>query len=287
MKQLDYNSVTSIRQFLESEELQVSKRLGQNFLMSPHVREKICDALGMEDRHTLWEIGPGLGAMTEMCLRQAGRITVFELDYGFVRVLEKLFGGIPSCTIVPGDFLDTGIPLLREGRAPDRLLGNLPYSSGSAMVYKIVEVGNLPECTVFTLQREVVRRMTAAPGTKEYSLFSLVCGFVFHVEDLGDVAPGSFYPVPEVYSRIVRLTPHGRFDGMEKREVFFSVAKSLFRARRKTIKNNLLSSALSSQFGREELLDACREAGIRLEDRGERLSVDEVVELSSLLAKLP
>ena len=283
MGPVDYNSISSIRQFLESKGLAVSKRFGQNFLISPGVRRKICSFLDVPRNAEVWEIGPGIGAMTEFCLAEAASVKVFELDYGFVRVLQELYGGNPACSIVPGDFMETGIPLLEAGIVPDRMLGNLPYSSGSAMMYKIVETGRLPELSVITLQREVARRLAAGPGSKEYSLFSIVCQFAYEVEDLGDVAPGAFYPVPEVVSTVLRLKPHHRFDSHKNRGLFFTAAKALFQARRKTIKNNLFSSTLVHGFSRETLLAACAAAGINPGDRGEQLSVDEIAAFSEAL----
>ncbi len=283
MGPVDYNSIGSIKQFLESKGLRLSKRFGQNFLISPQVRRRICAALDIRRGAEVWEIGPGIGAMTELCLAEGASMKVFELDYGFVRVLKELYGGNPACSIVPGDFMETGIPVLEAGTVPDRMVGNLPYSSGSAMIYKMVETGQLPELSVVTLQREVARRMDAGPGKKEYSLFSIVCQFAFEVEDLGDVAPGAFYPVPEVVSKVLRLKPHHRFDSHKNRGLFFSAAKALFQARRKTIKNNLFASTLANTFSRDALLSACAAAGINPEDRGERLSVDEIAALSEAL----
>ena len=286
MGPIDYNSINAIKHILESKGLSVSKRLGQNFLISPQVRRKLCSALEIENDDSVWEIGPGLGAMTELCLKAAASVKVFELDYGFVRILEELYGGNPSCTIIPGDFMETGIPLLEKGKVPDRILGNLPYSSGSAMIYRIIELGQLPAVSVFTLQREVVQRMSAGPGEKAYSLFSIVCQFAFTVEDFGDVAPGAFFPVPEVVSRIVRLKPHVRFNGIADRKLFFTTVKALFRARRKTIKNNLLGSPLAGIIPRDGILASCRAADIDPGDRGENLSVEKIAALTNQLASL-
>ncbi len=283
MVPLDYGSPVSLKSFLQAEGLHVQKRLGQHFLIAPHSRELLYHALRIDKNSSLWEIGPGLGAMTVLFLKAAASVRIFEIDHGFVRVLRKIFQDSPACAIVAGDFLKTGIPLLEKGEVPDRLAGNLPYGSGSAMIYRIAEIGNVPPCSVFTLQREVANRMTARPGRKDYSLFSVVCQFVFDVEDLGEIGPGAFYPAPDVVSKIVRLSPHGRDRGLRNRDFFFRVAKSLFASRRKTIKNNLISNAPFGTITREHVTEACRGAGIEPGQRGEELSVDRIMALTESL----
>lgn len=286
MKKINYNSVTAVRNFLETEGLSLKKRFGQNFLISPSVRQKICDALELQNSTYLWEIGPGIGSMTAMCLNSVASLTVFELDYGFVKILNNLFSEESGFILVPGNFSETGVRLLELGEVPDCIMGNLPYSSGSAMVYNIIETGALPDRLVFTLQREVVQRITARPGSKDYSLFSVVCGFAFHIENLGDIAPGSFYPAPEVVSTIIRLTPHRKYDSILQRRLFFSVAKSLFASRRKTIKNNLHASTLAQYIPKSALLDACSSAGVNPADRGEKLSVDAIFALTNEIERI-
>lgn len=283
MVPVDYGSVSSLKQFLKTRGLSLQKGFGQNFLITPGVREKIYHYLSIEDGDTIWEIGPGIGAMTVLFLQHAASVKIFEIDYGFITVLREFFGENPNCTIIPGDFMETGIASLKTGDVPDIITGNLPYNAGSAMIYRIAEIGQLPKRLVFTLQREVVHRMKARPGKKDYSLFSVVCRFVFEVEDLGEIAPGAFYPAPEVVSKIVRLTPHGRDREVRNRPLFFQVAKALFAARRKTINNNFKISGLQSRFSKQAVLDAAETADLDLSKRGETIPVEQIKQFTNAL----
>jgi 16S rRNA (adenine1518-N6/adenine1519-N6)-dimethyltransferase len=153
------------------------------------------------------------------------------------------------------------------------------------MVYKIMEVGGIPETMVFTLQREVADRMLAGPGSKSYSQLSLVCRFAVDIEKIFDIGSASFYPVPAVTSSVVKMHRHDRYGFVPDRSVFFRAARDLFRARRKTVKNNLAGGILASQFGRERVLAAAEEAGISLSDRGENLEVETVARFAERLGK--
>lgn len=277
MAPLNYNSVSEIKTFLKEKKLSLKKSFGQNFLVSPDIREKICTLLEPSPDQTVWEIGGGIGSMTDLCAKRVKKLVVFEIDRGFIRVLEELGHVYENIEIVEGDFRKTGILMLKEGIVPEKIFGNLPYSSGSAIVYDIVKNGVFPEKMVFTLQREVVNRMAGTPGTKDYSLFTVICRFAFDVYPRGDIQPGSFFPAPEVVSRIVELVPHYRYADLEDRELFFTLAKDIFASRRKTLRNNLLQGSISRLYPRERIFSACSDAGVDPSVRGERLGTDEIV----------
>lgn len=280
MVPINYNSVSEIKSFLKERGLSLKKRFGQNFLVSPDVREKICNLIDPDLDQIVWEIGPGLGAMTAACAARVKKLVVFEIDRGFVQVLKELNRSFGNIEIVEGDFTKTGISMLGEGVVPHKIFGNLPYSSGSAIIYDIVKTDWYPAKMVFTLQREVVNRMTAVPGTKDYSLFTVICRFAFDIFARGDIKPGSFFPAPEVTSTIVELVPHMRYRNLENSSLFFSLAKDIFTSRRKTLKNNLFNGSLSRRFSRERILEACREAGVDPSNRGETLGIDEIVSVA-------
>lgn len=278
-----YSDRKQIEAALKDRGLALTKRFGQNFLVDETVRNRLAAAVPSAPGGEIWEIGPGIGSLTELLLGKAERLILFEIDHGFAGLLEDFYPPRTGVRIVRGDFLKTGVPLLERGEIPDIITGNLPYSSGSAMVYRIFEVGGIPETMVVTLQKEVADRMLALPGSKSYSQLSLVCRFAADIERLFDIGSASFYPVPAVTSSVVRMRRHGRYGFVPDRSVFFQAARDLFRARRKTIKNNLSGGILATRFGRERVAAAAEEAGISLSDRGENLDVETVAGFAALL----
>jgi 16S rRNA (adenine1518-N6/adenine1519-N6)-dimethyltransferase len=282
---MNYDSKRAITEMLESRGLSMQKRFGQNFLISPGARNKILSLLGAEREDFIWEIGPGIGAMTHMLLGNIKGLAVFEIDYGFISYLRDTFGERPEFSIIEGDFLKTWKAAWQEGPKPDRVLGNLPYNCASRIIAAFIEANALPRRMVFTIQKEVAQRMTAGPGEKAYSSFSLLCQFACDIRNCGDIKPGSFYPVPEVVSTIVSLEPHDRFAGVN-RKLYFTLIQSLFASRRKTIRNNLRISSLAGIYGKAELLKVFESLGIDPGRRGESLDLSTVAAIARAIAKL-
>lgn len=236
---LDYDSPTSIRAFLECNDLAASKRFGQNFLIDRSVRERIIQALDVEMGMRVWEIGPGLGAMSALLLEKGSALTAFEIDYGFVRVLEQFFGNTRNFSIVKGDMLKTWRAHASQTGYPDRIFGNLPYNVAFDIVLDLLKYGCVPPLMVFTLQKEAARRMTAKPGSKDYAAFSILCASVCDVRILFDVGSGSFWPQPKVTSSVVQLRPKKEAVPLELRRDFFDFVRAAFASRRKMMRNAL------------------------------------------------
>jgi 16S rRNA (adenine1518-N6/adenine1519-N6)-dimethyltransferase len=230
---LNHDSPAAIRAVLERRGLGLKKRWGQNFLVNRGVRERIVGLLSAPAGGLAWEIGPGLGSMTGLLLDRGARVVAFEVDHGIARFLrEEELAGREGFTLVEGDFLRTWREALAAHGVPAVVLGNLPYRSASLMIADLVTGGLRPARAVFTVQRELAERLTAAPGAKSYSSFTVLCGTCFSIEGRGDLKPGSFWPAPEVVSSIVEMRlpmPLGR-----PREL---TGDALVAARRKTIRN--------------------------------------------------
>lgn len=273
----NYDSAADIKSVLEANNLNMSKRFGQNFLISPGARSRIIDILNVDDKSRIWEIGPGLGAMTHMIIDKAAALTVFEIDYGFIRYLEEAFGNKKGFKIIKGDFVKTWSSVAARDGKPEKILGNLPYNSASAIVSTLIEGNCIPESMVITVQKEMGQRMTSPPGSKNYSSFSMLCQFVFTVQNMGDLKPGSFYPSPDVTSTILELKPHFLYTDVNS-PLYFKIIRDLFQSRRKTIKNNLSRGWIGSNIPWEYIKNALLQSGIRPDDRGENISVGSVVE---------
>ncbi len=278
----NYDSVSEIKSVLEINGFGMSKRFGQNFLMSPGAREKIINLLDASPEAKIWEIGPGLGAMTHMLINYFDALTVFEIDYGFIRYLEEAFGSEKGFRIISGDFVKTWKASAQEEGVPDRILGNLPYNSASAIISVLIENNCIPAGMVITVQKEMAQRMTASPGSKNYSSFSMLCQYVFTIKNMGDLKAGSFYPSPDVTSTIITLKPHGLYPGVNS-ELYFRVIRDLFQSRRKQIRNNLTRGWTGKNIPWATVAMALKLSDISPDDRGENIPVSSIAEFVQYL----
>lgn len=277
------NSPPAIREFLAAEGLAPKKRWGQNYMVSPGARDSVIALSGLRPGEGAWEIGPGLGAITSRIVTVAGEVTLFEIDHGMIRVLRSRFGD--RVRIVPGDAVASLASELAEGsQRPDCIIGNLPYRSAASIIAVLLESDRVPgECRrmVFTVQREMARRMLALPGQKDYSPFTVLCTLAGTVRHGGDLAGGSFYPPPGVVSSLVSIEP----SGVDRTSIRLAsvCARSLFVSRRKTIRNNLPGLITTLALPRAAVEERIEECGIRLSARAETVEPEAFLELASSL----
>ncbi len=274
----DYDSPAALKAFLQAEGLAMSKRFGQNFLVNAHARRRVADELQAEPGAAVWEIGPGLGAMTALALDAGLAVAAFEIDHGFARALARIFGGESGFTLVEGDFLDTWKDRAAAG-IPARIFGNLPYSAANAIVAALLEGGLVPPRMVFTVQKEAAIRMAAGPGTKDYSAFSVLCTSVCKVRLAFDIGASSFWPKPNVTSTVVVLTPRAEPVGAGDRAGFSRFVRAGFSSRRKTLKNNLRAIG----HPEESVAAALDALGIRADVRAEALRPEELASVHEAL----
>jgi len=239
---INYNSSAALRAFLDQEGLGMQKKFGQNFLINPKIRQALVDALDAEGGDEVWEIGPGLGAMTAILLDKGLSVNAFEIDLGFIRILKRIFGDNKNFSLTEGDVMKTWTGTVKS--APF-LLGNLPYNVAAALLADFIEKGRFFTRIIVTVQKEVALRMAAAAGTADYSSFSVLCASAYKVKPLMTIRKEAFYPQPNVESMGVLLESR---DMGNIPAIFYPLVRSLFASRRKTIKNNLLAF-LSSRFG--------------------------------------
>ena len=273
--------------------LGMRKKFGQNFLINPAVRSKLFDALELPVGAMVWEIGPGLGAMTAGLLERGGQVTAFEIDPAFVRALGEFFGSERAFRLVEGDALKTW-PEVRVEEGRDLfLLGNLPYNIAAALLADFVEKRRFFKRMVITVQREVAQRMAAGPGSADYSSFSVLCSSVYKVSLLPVIKGSSFYPVPRVDSQGVRLDLEIRQEPLPA--LFYPLVRSLFSGRRKTIRNTLSAFAASVIIkgagkvvlsARETAAEALNRADISGDRRPETLGIDEFAALAAFMGEI-
>jgi 16S rRNA (adenine1518-N6/adenine1519-N6)-dimethyltransferase len=270
----------------------MSKRFGQNFLVNRNSRERVLAELKAEGGMRVWEIGPGIGAMTFLALEAGLAVTAFEIDHGFSRLLRRLFGENEAFKLVEGDFIDTWKAEMETCGAPDRIFGNLPYSAANAIVASLIEGALVPPRMIFTVQKEAGLRMTAVPGSKDYSAFSVLCTSACRAKLAFDLGSSSFWPSPRVTSTVVRMEPRREPVAADDRAGFSAFVRSLFASRRKTLRNNFRTAApaLGAVLGRgdasdDELREILSSLGIRDDVRAEALRPEELAAVFAALKR--
>ena len=279
---LDYNSPAALKAILDANGFSMQKKFGQNFLVNASARERIVRALELEGGMRVWEIGPGLGSMTKLLLDEGARVTAFEIDKGFMRLLSDFFKAeieIGALTIARGDAAKTWKSVYEASGLPDRFFGNLPYSIAASLIADTIERGVRFDTAVVTVQKEVAERMTAKEGGSERSSFSVLCQWAYDIKSIADLAPGNFWPKPHVASRAVVMTKKSDFPSCENPPFFIKMQRSLFSSRRKNIRNNLTAFAGSGEKAERAISLSALDPSLR----AEALSLAELLRLSDAL----
>ena len=264
-----------------------SKKLGQNFLADKRVIERIVNALQPRSDETILEIGPGRGALTEPILETAGRLIAVEFDRSLVPFLQEKFGSKDNFQLVQSDALVTEFCEVIQPATKARVVANLPYNIGTAILQRLIEQQHCLSEMVLMLQKEVVDRITAEPGSGERGFLSVLVEAYCDAERLFDVGPGAFRPAPKVWSSVVRLTPRSDAHALFKNEsLMWQVVSAGFAQRRKTILNNLrgapspLQERIKSYGGASIVL--CR-ANVDLQKRAETLTLNEWSSIAAVM----
>ncbi|TVR69662.1 MAG: ribosomal RNA small subunit methyltransferase A [Spirochaetaceae bacterium] len=243
---MNHDSISEIRALLEDQSIALKKRFGQNFLTDGTIRarlgELIRDAVALPggDTGEVWEIGPGLGALTDQLRPYQLPLRLFEIDHGMIRILRNRYGD--SIPIEAGDFLDTFPALLNRLPAPPvprAIVGNLPYHSAGAIIPRIVEEGIETPVMVFLLQKEMVDRLSGAPGTADYSALSVLVQTHYHVLRKFSVPATAFYPRPRVGSAVALFRQRPDRPDRSLARTISLVTRTAFAQRRKILRNTL------------------------------------------------
>ncbi|MCC4591613.1 16S rRNA (adenine(1518)-N(6)/adenine(1519)-N(6))-dimethyltransferase RsmA [Xanthomonas campestris pv. cannae] len=249
------------------------KSLGQHFLSDRHYIDSIVRAVDPKPGDRLVEIGPGQGAITFPLLRRHGQLTVIEFDRDLIAPLTAAAAGVGELTILNRDVLSVDFAALAEG-ARIRLVGNLPYNISSPILFHALDHAAAIADMHFMLQKEVVDRMAADPGSKVYGRLSVMLQAYCEVTSLFVVPPGAFRPPPKVDSAVVRLVPRPpQTVGIVDPKRFADVVRAAFGQRRKTLRNALNGVCDAAQF---------EAAGVRPDARAEQLEVADFVRLANI-----
>ena len=249
------------------------KRFGQNFLHDREVVARIVAAIAPRADDRLVEIGPGLGALTAPLLERLDHLQVIELDRDLIARLRQRFSP-DVLTLHEGDALRFDFSSLG---APLRVVGNLPYNISTPLLFHLADHASVLKDMTFMLQKEVVSRIVAEPGSKDFGRLSVMLQYRFRVGHLFDVPPEAFRPAPKVTSSIVRLIPLNEAQRLRADDegLMRRLVAAAFAQRRKTLRNTLRDFLEVEDFAALEL-----EPGLR----AERLSVADYVRMSNYLS---
>ncbi len=251
------------------------KSFGQHFLHERGVIDKIVLAIDPQPGDAIVEIGPGQGALTLPLLAKHGALTAIEFDRDLLTPLAAAAREVGDLTLISGDALNVDLTALAAGRRI-RLVGNLPYNVSSPILFHALDHAAAIRDMHFMLQKEVVDRMAAEPGSKVYGRLSVMLQAYCRVTPLFKVPPGAFRPPPKVDSAVVRLVPRAEAEiGIADRRRFAEIVRAAFGQRRKTLRN-----ALQSVADAQTISAAGLEPGLR----AEQVDVAGFVRLANLAA---
>ena len=250
------------------------KRFGQNFLHDMRIIQRIVSSIAPKENEPVLEIGPGQGALTAVLLPHKPQLTAVEIDRDLAAMLRIKFMDNKNFSLIEGDALQFDLRSLQAAPHSLRVVGNLPYNISTPLLFHLLSQREYIRDMHFMLQKEVVQRMAAEPGSKDYGRLSIMAQYYCQVTSLFDVPPGSFFPPPKVMSAIVRLQPREPELAAHNTETLSQLVNIAFQQRRKTLRNTLKIIATETQI---------IAADINPDARSETLSVADFVRLSNQL----
>ena len=278
---MNLTDIRDVKALLARHGFHFSKSMGQNFLIADWVPQNIAAAAHLNETCAVLEIGPGIGPLTQHLARQAGKVAAVELDTSLLPILNETLADYSNVEIIPGDVLKLSLDALIDGKFSNFTpvaCANLPYNITTPVLTRLLECGRFCSITVM-IQREVARRICAAPGDPDCGAFSLFCQYYARCELLFEVPPDCFLPAPKVTSAVVRLIPYTSPPVTGDPDAIFAVIKAAFSQRRKTLLNTL-SASYSSRFSKEELRQIIHDCGLPETIRGEKLGLEQFAQLA-------
>lgn len=277
------------REILRKYSVTPRKRLGQSFLVERNVAARIVAASNVGHEDVVVEIGPGHGALTAFIVEKAKRVIAVEIDAQMADILHRELEAARNLEIVRQDVLDYdfSMPLSdSEVRRKIKIIGNLPYSISSPILFRLIAFRNTISSMTLMFQKEVAERIMAPPDTKEYGILSVMTAMYALPSRVMHVPASCFYPRPKVDSSVLKMemrqTP---LCAVRDNDLFLRVVKCAFAKRRKTLFNNLRSSDLFPGGG-EAVMQVLERTGIDGRRRGETLTVEEFALLSNAVLDL-
>lgn len=254
------------------------KRYGQNFLIDPHVLEKIIHEAGITEEDTVLEIGPGIGTMTQYLCENARQVIAVEIDESLIPILQDTLSEYNNVTVINEDILKLDINKIVEEKnqgKPIKVVANLPYYITTPIIMGLFENKVNVESITIMVQKEVADRMQAKPGTKDYGALSLAVQYYSEAKIVANVPPNCFMPRPNVSSSVIRLTRHTTPPVVvSDEELLFKIIRASFNQRRKTLTNGL-NNAAGLPFSKDQVAEALKQMNLKETIRGEALTLEQ------------
>ncbi len=273
---------------LEKFGIRAQKKYGQNFLIDQNILEKIAQISQIGKEDLVLEIGPGLGALTQILCEKAGKVIAVEIDRKLIPVLEETLSGYDNLTLINGDILKCDLKeLLEEGDryGSVKVVANLPYYITTPVLMYILESGYPFECVTVMIQKEVADRIKAGPSTKDYGSLSLAVQYYSEPVVALQVGPSCFIPRPNVGSVVLKLEIYREKPVTAKEEkLLFRLIRGSFNQRRKTLVNGLKNYA-GLDLSKEQIEVAIEKLGKKPSVRGEELTLSEFARLADILTE--
>ena len=284
----DIATVGRTREILEKYGFSFKKSLGQNFLIDPNVLRKIVSFAELEPDSGAIEIGPGIGALTENLARSCEKVVAFEIDQRLLPILEDTLGDYQNVTIILQDVLKADVQAVMKDHFKQNqdvmVVANLPYYVTTPILMKLLDDQIPVRGFVVMMQKEVADRISAEPGSKDYGSLSIAVQYYTTPERVMIVPKSVFIPQPNVDSAVVRLIKRDKPPVEVTDEAFFfTITKTAFAQRRKTLLNNLTSGLENGKEKKEEILALLESINIDPSRRGETLSIQEFANLANVL----
>lgn len=278
-------SLGDVRNFWFSGNHRPSKRLGQNFLVDANIVRIILEAADVNADDTVLEIGPGLGALTQALVEQAGQVVAVEKDRRLYEHLTREFAGAQNLRLISSDALELDYSAILG--QDYKVVSNLPYVSGTAMLVNFLQAPCPPGDMVVTLQLEVGERLAAVPGDKSYGLLGLWSDLNYETDIFKIISPTCFWPQPQVKSAVVRMRRRSQpAIDIEDHQFFFEFTKQAFGRRRKQLRTVLRGLTLFSGWSVEQVDQLLAAAEVDPAMRPESLGVQEWGRLANSAALL-
>lgn len=273
-------------QVLQKHHFQFRKKFGQNFLIDPHVLDKIVEAAQVTEDDFILEVGPGIGTLTQYLCERARHVLAVEIDKDLIPILQQTLSPYDNVDVIQGDILKQDIPhiaeVYNEGK-PIKVVANLPYYITTPIIMELFE-SHVPLANVTVMvQKEVADRMKAKPGSKDCGALSLAVQYYAEPYIAAFVPPNCFMPRPNVGSAVIRLDCRSRVPvSVQDERLMFRLIRAAFNQRRKTLQNAIANSGELS-FSKAEAAEAIATAGLDASIRGEKLGLPEFARLADLL----
>lgn len=260
------------------------KKFGQNFLIDSNIVMKIVKTANITKETNVIEIGPGIGAMTEILAKEAGKVLCFEIDEDMVNILNEEIKN-DNVKIVNKDFLKVDLDEEMRYFIEQKnivVVSNLPYYITTPIIFKLLEYSKNIEKMVFMVQKEVSERLTAKPGSKEYGSLSVLIELNGTMKKEFNVSRNCFYPVPNVDSEIVSMEINKNDSALKNDPIFGKFIQNIFEMKRKTLANNICKK---TNFYRDDLNKILQELGLSESVRAESLSLNQISKIYEALVK--